>query len=365
MDNRIFLSKSNVPLKNLNLLEDNNILEFEKLLEKYFGEEKSVLAVNSGTSAIHLSLLLAGVSKGDDVVCQSFTFSASANPIIYQGANPIFIDSEIDTWNMCPFYLEKAIKHRIKNGKKPKAIIFVHLYGMPAKIEEISLIAKKYNIILIEDAAEALGSTYKGQKCGTFGDFGIISFNNNKLLTTFGGGALICKDVKQKEKAFFFSTQARDQAPHYQHSQIGYNYRMSSVLAGIGRGQMSFLNEYLSFRRSVNQFYKSIFKDIDGIYVFEESNKILFSNHWLSCIIVNEKEAGFASEDIRLQLLEDNIESRLLWKPMHLQPIFKEALYFGGSISENLFKQGLCLPSGSNLTKNQLKRISISIKKLL
>ncbi|QOD62065.1 aminotransferase class I/II-fold pyridoxal phosphate-dependent enzyme [Polaribacter haliotis] len=365
MNNRIFLSKSNVPLNNLNLLEDNNILEFEKLLEEYFGKEKSVLAVNSGTSAIHLSLLLAGVNKGDEVLCQSFTFSASANPIIYQGADPIFIDSEIDTWNMCPYYLEKAIKHRIKNGKKPKAIIFVHLYGMPAKIEEIYLIAKKYNIILIEDAAEALGSTYKGQKCGTFGDFGIISFNNNKLLTTFGGGALICKDVKHKEKALFLSTQARDKAPHYQHSQIGYNYRISSVLAGIGRGQMSFLNEYISFRRSINQFYKSFFKEIEGIHVLEESDKNLFSNHWLSCILIDKKKTGFNAQELRLFLETENIESRPLWKPMHLQPVFKETSYFGETISENLFKQGLCLPSGSNLTKNQLKRISISIKKLL
>ena len=299
------------------------------------------------------------------MLCQSFTFAASAFPITYQGAKPIFIDSEKDTWNMCPLALEEAIQDKIKKGKKPKAIIVVHLYGMPAKIDLISAIAKKYDIKLIEDAAEALGSSYKGQQCGTIGDFGILSFNGNKIITTSGGGALVCKNEEEKEKAVFLATQARDNAPHYQHSEIGYNYRMSNVLAGIGRGQMEVLDKHVSLRRKNNQFYRELFKDIDGIAVFKEPNNDFLSNHWLSCIIIDEEKTGFTREDVRLQLEKDHIESRPLWKPMHLQPVFNGCEYFGKKISENLFEKGLCLPSGSNLNPKDLERITLSIKKLL
>lgn len=342
-----------------------NVNGFEDDLNEYLEEESKVTCLSSGTAAIHLALVLVGVKKNDEVLCQSFTFSASANPIIYVGATPIFIDSEKDTWNMCPVALERAIKHRIKKGMKPKAIILVHLYGMPAKIVEILAIAKKYQIVLIEDAAEALGSNYNGQKCGTFGDFSILSFNGNKIITTSGGGALVCKLEEDKQKAIFLATQARDKAPHYQHSEIGYNYRMSNVLAGIGRGQMEVLDKHIDLRRGMNQFYKELFKDVDGITVFEEPNKDYFSNHWLSCLLINSEITGFDSEYLRLALLKDNIESRPLWKPMHLQPIFKDYDYYGTDISERLFKNGLCLPSGSNLTDSDRLRIKTSIRKLL
>ncbi|WP_299666370.1 DegT/DnrJ/EryC1/StrS family aminotransferase [uncultured Polaribacter sp.] len=366
MDTRIFLSKSisDISLENITS-EEKNVLDFEKSLEKYLGKKNCVAALNSGTSAIHLSLILSGVSHGDEVLCQSFTYVASANPTIYQGAIPIFIDSEKDTWNMCPKYLEKAILDRISKGKKPKAIIFVHLYGMPAKIEEISLIAKKYNIKLIEDAAEALGSEFKGKKCGTFGDYGIISFNNNKIVTTFGGGVLICKNEEDKQKAIYLSKQARDKVAHYQHSEIGYNYRISNVLAGIGVKQMKFLEKHISRRRNVNFFYKKFFKELKGFKLLEELNKNRLSNHWLSCVVIDEKLTGFNREDLRMFLLKNNIESRPFWKPMHLQPVFKEFPFYGEMISENLFNNGLCLPSGSDLEITDLERITSSIKKLL
>ena len=262
---------------------------------------------------------------------------------------------------MCPIALENAIKDCIAKSKKPKAIIVVHLYGMPAKMDEISAIAKKYDITLIEDAAEALGSTYKGQKCGTLGDFGILSFNGNKIITTSGGGALVCKSEEDKQKAVFLATQARDAAPHYQHSHIGYNYRMSNVLAGIGRGQMKVLDEHVDLRRKNNEFYRELFKDIDGITVFKEPSNNYFSNHWLSCVLINPEITGFTSEDLRLHLEKANIESRPLWKPMHLQPVFKDCLYFGEKVAESLFEKGLCLPSGSNLSDKDRERISSSI----
>ncbi len=342
-----------------------NVNGFEKDLENYISENTNVVCLSSGTAALHLALILAGVNLNDEVICQSMTFSASANPIAYQGANPIFIDSEPETWNMCPFYLEKAIVDRINKKKKPKAIIIVHLYGMPAKMNEIVSIAKKYEIPLIEDAAEALGSLFKGQKCGTYGDFGILSFNGNKIITTSGGGALTCKAEEFKHKAIFLATQARDNAPHYQHSEIGYNYRMSNVLAGIGRGQMEVLDKHIGLRRNMNKFYQELFKDVNGINVFVEPTKDYFSNHWLSCITVDEDKTGFSSEELRIALLTKNIESRPLWKPMHLQPVFKNCEYYGGEISENLFKSGLCLPSGSNLNENDLVRISESINNFL
>ena len=342
-----------------------NVSGFEQDLENYILENTKIACLSSGTAALHLSLILSGVKNGDEVLCQSFTFSASANPITYLGAKPIFIDSEKETWNMCPVFLEEAIKESIKKGKKPKAIIVVHLYGMPAKMDEILLIANKYEIVLIEDAAEALGSSYKGQKCGTFGDFGILSFNGNKIITTSGGGALVCKSEKDKQKAIFLATQARDAAPHYQHSQIGYNYRMSNVLAGIGRGQMEILDKHVALRRKNNQFYQNLFKDVVGITVFKESSQEYSSNHWLSCVIINESITRFSREDLRLQLEKENIESRPLWNPMHLQPVFKDCLYFGTQVAETLFEKGLCLPSGSNLTDLDRERITTSIMKLV
>lgn len=340
-----------------------NVIGFEESLENYLGVNSKVAALSSGTAALHLALILLGVKRGDEVICQSMTFSASANPIVYQGATPIFVDSESDTWNLCPVHLEEAIKDRILKGKKPKAIIAVHLYGMPYKVEEITTISKKYEIPIIEDSAEALGSTYKNQKCGTFGDISILSFNGNKIITTSGGGALVAKDEKIKDKAIFLATQARDQAPHYQHSEIGYNYRLSNICAGIGRGQMEVLDIHIGFRRNMNQFYKNLFDHKEGVEVFTEPSKDYFSNHWLSCIVVDSKKAGFSSEEIRLALDKDNIEARPLWKPMHLQPVFKNAPYYGGTFSENLFKNGLCLPSGSNLEEVDRERITKNLLK--
>lgn len=341
-----------------------NVNGFEIELEKYVKEDAKVACLSSGTAAIHLALIMAGVQQDDEVLCQSFTFSASANPIAYQGAKPVFIDSEKETWNMCPVALEEAIKDQIVQGKKPKAIIVVHLYGMPAKIAEICNIANEYDIILIEDAAEALGSTYKGRKCGTFGDFGILSFNGNKIITTSGGGALVCKNEESKKRAIYLATQARDIAAHFQHSEIGYNYRMSNVLAGIGRGQMEVLDKHIGLRRANQQFYKKIFSEVPGITVFEEPNAAYFSNHWLSSITIDKTKTGFSREDLRLSLWEDIIESRPLWKPMHLQPVFKNCAYYGEQIAETLFKNGLCLPSGSNLTEEDRMRIESSIRKL-
>ena len=342
-----------------------NVNGFEKDLEEYIKGDTRVACLSSGTAAIHLALILADVQLNDEVICQTFTFSASANPIVYLGAKPIFIDSEKDTWNMCPEVLEEAIKDKILKGKKPKAIIVVHLYGMPAKIDEIVTIAKKYEITLIEDAAEAIGSTYKSQKCGTFGDYGILSFNGNKIITTSGGGALVCKLEEDKQKSIFIATQARDEAPHYQHSEIGYNYRMSNILAGIGRGQMEVLDEHIGLRRAMNQFYQELFKDVEGITVFKEPLEDYFSNHWLSCILIDPDTLGFTREKLRLHLEASNIESRPLWKPMHLQPVFKDAPYFGGTVAESLFKNGLCLPSGSNLTDADRARIKSSIQKMI
>jgi dTDP-4-amino-4,6-dideoxygalactose transaminase len=342
-----------------------NVIGFENDLESYLKSDKKVAVLSSGTSALHLALVLAGVTHGDEVLCQSFTFSASANPIVYQGAIPIFIDSETTTWNLCPSVLETAIQDRIAKGIKPKALIVVHLYGMPAKIDLIMSIAKKYEITVIEDAAEALGSTYKGQMCGTFGDFGILSFNGNKIITTSGGGALVCKTKEIKEKAIFLATQARDNAPHFQHSQIGYNYRMSNVLAGIGRGQMKVLNKHIGLRRDMNLFYKNIFKNVDGITIFKEPNQDYFANHWLSSITIDEKKTGFSGEDFRLHLEKNNIESRPLWKPLHLQPVFLKYPFYGGQISEKLFSTGSCLPSGSNLTSEDRDRLKSAFYEII
>ena len=335
-----------------------NVTGFEQDLETYLGNNVFVGALSSGTAALHLALILLKVKVGDEVICQSMTFSASANPIVYQGATPIFVDSEKDTWNICPNALETAIKERIYKGKKPKAIIAVHLYGMPFKVNDIKAIANKYEIPLIEDSAEALGSAFKGQKCGTFGDISILSFNGNKIITTSGGGAIVTKNELLKNEAVFLATQARDIAPHYQHSKIGYNYRLSNICAGIGRGQMEILDSHIEKRREMHQFYKNVFVDQEGITIFSEPNEDYYSNHWLSAIIVNsEKNNGKSREDLRLQLEKENIESRPLWKPMHLQPVFKNAPYYGGSVSEELFNNGLCLPSGSNLNSDDVVRI--------
>ncbi|ARV15105.1 DegT/DnrJ/EryC1/StrS family aminotransferase [Polaribacter sp. SA4-12] len=372
MNDKILLSASNLSdnsfLKEMLIQEESpffdNINSFESKLELYLSN-KNVAALNSGTSAIHLALILSGVVLGDEVLCQSFTFVASANPIVYLGAKPIFIDSEKDTWNMCPKYLEEAIKDRILKGKKPKAIIIVHSYGMPAKIDEIILIANKYKIELIEDAAGALGSTFKKIKCGTFGKYGVFSFNRNKIITTSGGGAIVCNREIDKQKVISLATQARINVVHYQHQDVGYNYRISNILAGIGVKQFDLLDKYVSRRRKNNQFYSELFNNMVGITLHKEPNPNYFSNHWLTCILVNEKLAGFSKEDLRLQLLKDHIESRPLWKPMHLQPVYKDCSYYGESVSERLFKSGLCLPSGSNLTENDFERITTSIKKFL
>lgn len=340
-----------------------NVTGFETDLETYLSEKIHVAALSSGTAAIHLALILAGVEQNDEVICQSMTFSASANPILYQGAIPVFIDSELDTWNMCPVALEQAILDRIEKGKKPKAIIAVHLYGMPFKADEILKIAQKYSITLIEDAAEALGSTYKGKKCGTFGTFNALSFNGNKIITTSGGGALATQTKEAKEKAVFLATQARDNAPHYQHSEIGYNYRMSNICAGIGRGQMEVLDNHINKRREMQKFYSDLFVNIEGVEVMQEPNTDYFSNFWLSAISINsEKTNGITREALRLALEKDNIESRPLWKPMHLQPIFQKYPYYGTDVSEKLFENGLCLPSGSNLTEEEKNRIKTAIE---
>lgn len=341
-----------------------NVTGFENDLEKYLNQDVFVGALSSGTAALHLALVLLDVKYGDEVICQSMTFSASANPIVYQGATPVFVDSEKDTWNICPNALEEAIKDRIAKGKKPKAIIAVHLYGMPFKVDEVMAVANKYEIPVIEDSAEALGSSYKGRKCGTFGAINALSFNGNKIITTSGGGAIVTQNRELKEKAIFLATQARDNAPHYQHSEIGYNYRMSNICAGIGRGQMEVLDLHVDKRRSMHSSYNNFFNNNEAVTVFSEPNSDFYSNHWLSAITIDSaKNGGKTAEDLRLLLEIENIESRPLWKPMHLQPIFENAPYYGGSVAEYLFKNGLCLPSGSNLTEMDKDRIYNCINK--
>ncbi|SDF65493.1 DegT/DnrJ/EryC1/StrS aminotransferase family protein [Chitinophaga filiformis] len=329
---------------------------FERDLAAYTGAGH-VAALSSGTAALHLALILLGVERGDEVICQSMTFSASANPIVYQGATPVFVDSETDTWNMDPVLLEEAIKDRIARGTKPRAIIPVHLYGMPAKMDEIMAIAAAYDIPVVEDAAEALGSSYRDRACGTFGQLGILSFNGNKIITTSGGGALTGNDEQLIRKARFLATQARDAAPHYQHSQIGYNYRMSNVCAGIGRGQMEVLNERVAQRRANYEYYLNQLGDLPGItFVMEPEG--FYSNRWLTTILVNPAESnGVTREDLRIALEKENIESRPVWKPMHLQPVFDTAPAYVNGTAEKLFDQGLCLPSGSNLTQSDLDRV--------
>ena len=330
-----------------------NVNAFESDLQNYVGVSNAA-ALSSGTAAIHLALILIGVKPGDEVMCQSFTFSASANPITYCGAVPVFVDSDYETWNMNPFYLEAAIKDRLAKGKKVKAIIVVHLYGMPAKMSELMDISERYNIPIVEDAAEALGSSYQNKKLGSFGKYGVLSFNGNKIITTSGGGALLGNNAAEIEKARFLATQARDNAPHYEHTHIGYNYRMSNICAGIGRGQMEVIDERVLQRRANFNYYKKRLTAIGG-FSFLEEQPGFFSNRWLSCTLVHP-ELAVTPVDLRLALEKSNIECRPLWKPMHLQPIFQGCPFYGDGTSELLFTKGLCLPSGSNLSQDDLGR---------
>ncbi|AXE21141.1 pyridoxal phosphate-dependent aminotransferase [Runella rosea] len=339
-----------------------NVDGFERDLCTYVGAGHAA-ALSSGTAALHLALILLGVGNGDVVLCQSFTFAASANPIVYQGATPVFVDSELDSWNISPDALETAIKSEKAKGKNVKAVIAVHLYGMPAQMREIQEICQLHDIPLIEDAAEALGASYQGKKMGSFGLLNVLSFNGNKIITTSGGGALLSDNEAFIQKARFLATQARDNAPHYQHSEIGYNYRLSNICAGIGRGQMEVIDERVAQRRANFAFYERELSGIEGI-TFQPEAEGSFSNRWLSCIVVNPKlTGGITRETIRLALASQNIEARPLWKPMHLQPIFQDAPFYGKSISERLFENGLCLPSGSNLTQEELGRVTTGIKK--
>lgn len=339
-----------------------NVTEFENRLANFLGKG-NVVALSAGTAAIHLGLVMLDVKAGDEVICQSFTFSASANPILYQGAKPIFVDSEPDTWNMSPVCLEEAIIDRKqKTGKLPKAIIPVHLYGMPAKMDEILAIAKKYGIPVLEDAAEALGSTYKGRPCGTLGKYGALSFNGNKIITTSGGGALVCPDDDSAKRVLFYATQARENRPYYYHTTIGYNYRLSNVSAGIGCGQMDVLENHIARRREIHGIYKRELSQIDGIEVMDNPDGDFNSNFWLSTVLISP-QCGASPNDIRLSLEADNIESRLLWRPMHLQPIYESAPFYGSTVAENLFDRGLCLPSGSSLRDEDIYRVCESLIK--
>ena len=352
-----------------------NVNAFEQSLRDFLIEDRElqiekegmcIVALSAGTAALHLGLILLGVEPGDEVICQSFTFAASANPIAYLEATPVFVDSEKDTWNMDPVLLEEAIKDRLeKTGKLPKAIIPVHLYGMPVKMDEVMEVANRYGIPVLEDSAEALGSEYKGKKCGTFGVYGVLSFNGNKMITTSGGGALICPSEAKAKRALFYATQAREQAPHYQHEKIGYNYRMSNICAGIGRGQMFVLDEHVARRREIHDLYVKLLNGVKGVKVMCQPEGGDFnSNYWLTCITVEPEVAGFTREDVRLALDADNIESRPLWKPMHLQPVFKKAPFYGNGTSERLFEIGLCLPSGPTLTNQDVERVVQVVKQL-
>ena len=373
MSNRIYLSLAQMGGEELKFVNEAfstnwvvplgpNVDAFEKDLEAYLGEGKRVVALSAGTAAIHLGLVMLGVTAGDEVICQSFTFAASANPVKYLGANPVFVDSENDTWNMSPALLEQAILDRKKiTGRYPKAIVVVHLYGMPAKIDEILEIANRYNIPVLEDAAEAIGSTYKGRMCGTFGAYGVLSFNGNKTITTSGGGALICGTDEQAKRVMFFATQARENRPYYYHKEIGYNYRLSNVSAGIGRGQMLVLNHHVSRRRAIHELYTKLFANVDGITVKGNPGTDYDSNFWLSCIIIDPEKFGKTNDEVRLALEAENIESRLLWNPMHRHPVYENAPFYGNGVSDSLFTHGLCLPSGSSLTNDDIARVAAAV----
>ncbi len=344
-----------------------NVNGFESDLKAFLGEDRNVVALSSGTAAIHLGLLQLGVGVGDEVICQSFTFAASANPIKYLGATPIFVDSEEQTWNISPEWLEKAIIDRkATTGKYPKAIVPVHLYGMPAKMDKICAIAEKYNIPIMEDAAEAIGATFKNRQCGTFGEFGALSFNGNKMITTSGGGALVCRTEEEAKLTIFLATQARENRPYYYHEQIGYNYRMSNICAGIGRGQMEVLDHHIARRRTIHALYTTLLADCKSISVKQNPTSDFESNFWLTCIEVDSSTCnGKTANDIRLHLESCNIESRLVWRPMHMQPVFADCPYYGDGVSERIFERGLCLPSGSSLTDEQIAFVAETIKKFV
>ena len=378
-----------------------NVNGFEKDLEEFVGEEKRVVALSSGTSAVHLSLIACGVGAGDEVIVQSFTFCASSNPVKYLGATPVFVDSERDTWNMDPQLLDEAIADRVaKTGRKPKAIIVVYLYGMPAKISELLAVADKWNIPVIEDAAEGFGSSYKGQICGTFGRYGVLSFNGNKMITTSGGGALICPDDKAWNEIMFLATQARESYPYYQHEHIGYNYRLSNVCAGIGRGQMTVVSEHIAHHRHVHELYKQLFADVVGITVHDNSTSDINSNFWLCTILLDEHLHVEGEEDVyaevvsgavggaagvthaaksahtklepnrnveamRIALDKANVEARPLWKPMHRQPVYSDCPCYANGVSESLFKCGLCLPSGPCVSDEDVTYIVDVIKRAI
>lgn len=338
-----------------------NVDEFEHRLEKYLGAP-NVVALSAGTAAIHLALVALGVGSGDEVICQSFTFAASANPIKYQGADPVFVDSEPDTWNMSPDALEEAIIDRKKQtGHYPKAIIPVYLYGMPAKMDEIRAIANKYGIPIVEDSAEALGSEYKGKKCGTLGNYGCLSFNGNKIITTSGGGALVCHSKEEADRVKFYATQAREQRPYYYHETIGYNYRLSNVSAGIGCGQMDVLQPHVELRRAIHDFYTKELAEIDGLSVQQNPSTNFNSNFWLSTVLIDPK-TGKDPESLRQFMLDAGVETRRLWRPMHMQPVFADAPYYGDTTCETLFDRGLCLPSGSGLKEEELRYVADKIK---
>lgn len=338
-----------------------NVDEFEHRLEKYLGAP-NVVALSAGTAAIHLALVALGVGSGDEVICQSFTFAASANPIKYQGADPVFVDSEPDTWNMSPDALEEAIIDRKKQtGHYPKAIIPVYLYGMPAKMDEIRAIADKYGIPIVEDSAEALGSEYKDKKCGTLGNYGCLSFNGNKIITTSGGGALVCHSKEEADRVKFYATQAREQRPYYYHETIGYNYRLSNVSAGIGCGQMDVLQPHVELRRAIHDFYTKELAEIDGLSVQQNPSTDFDSNFWLSTVLIDPK-TGKDPESLRQFMLDAGVETRRLWRPMHMQPVFADAPYYGDTTCETLFDRGLCLPSGSGLKEEELRYVADKIK---
>lgn len=354
----------------------NNVDEFERNITSYTGIEYCT-ALSSGTAAIHLALILCGVTRGDIVLCQSMTFAATVNPVKYLGATPVFIDSEKDTWNMSPELLEEAIVDCLNGNltspdssktypaRLPKAIIPVHLYGMPSKIDKIIRIADKYGIPVVEDAAESLGSSFCSKKTGTFGAFGILSFNGNKIITTSGGGALISSNKDHILKAHYLATQAREDTEHYEHRSVGYNYRMSNILAGIGRGQFEVLDKHIEKRRSINRWYKSAFESSEGIMFQNEPCSKFYSNYWLTALVISPSRSRFTNNDLRIEFARKNIESRPLWKPMHLQPVFKDCPAYVNGISESFFRDGICLPSGSNMSSEQLNRIGNVIKSLI
>ena len=377
MDKRIYLCLAHMSGKEQDFIKEAfdtnwvvplgpNVNAFEEELKHFVGQNKEVVALSAGTAAIHLALIQLGVQAGDEVICQSFTFCASANPVNYQGATPVFVDSEEDTWNMSPTLLEEAVRDRItKTGKKPKAIIPVHLYGMPAKIDEICAIAARYDIPVLEDAAEALGSEFMGRKCGTFGQFGVLSFNGNKMITTSGGGALIVPNEKAKKKTMFYATQAREPFPYYQHEKIGYNYRMSNICAGIGRGQMTVLNEHIAHHRHIHELYKQAFADVDGIELKSNPDERFNANYWLSTILIDKNVTGFDYEELRIALDAKGIETRPLWKPMHLQPIFANNPRYVDGTAERLFSKGICIPTGPCVTDEDVEYIVREIKKCM